>query len=124
MIDFHFVVNELPPSINRMYKPRISKGRGLYIQKDIAARSFEYSASVEIKRPKTPFDVKMCLSLIFEIKDSRKLKTCDVDNMIKCTQDSLQKIGVIKNDSLIYKLKDIEKRTGLKDRVIGHISEY
>ncbi len=124
MIDFKFTINELPLSVNRMYKPKVSRYRGLYVQKNPLAGSFEYSASCEIKVPKEPFDQKLCISLIFEIKDKRKLKVCDVDNMLKCLFDSLQNIGIIKNDNLIYRIKDIEKRIGQKDRVIGHITEY
>ncbi len=124
MIDFKFQINELPPSVNRMYRPRATMRRGLFMQKNAVADSFEYSAGFEVKAPKEPFDKKLCISIIFEIKDPRKLKVCDIDNMLKCLFDSLQKIGVIKNDNLIYKIKDIEKRAGKKDKVIGHITEY
>lgn len=123
MIDFHFTINELPPSLNKMYRPGVSYKRGLHIKKDMSAGEFEYSASCEIKSPKEPFDSKLSVSIIFEIKDKRKLSVSDVDNMLKCLFDALQHIGVIKNDNLIYKI-DIEKRKGQRDKVIGHITEY
>lgn len=120
MIDFHFIINDLPPSVNRLYHP--GKYGGIY--KDKSAGVFLRSAWADIKKkPKVPFDSKMSLSLVFEIKDKKKLKVSDTDNFLKATVDTLQKLKIIKNDNLIYKLKDIEKRQGIKDRVIGHLTE-
>lgn len=123
MINYNFEINELPPSVNRMYRPRASMARGLYIQKDQSAGAFEYSAGYEVEAPSEPFDCKLSMSIIFEIENKKKLKVCDTDNMLKCLFDTLQKIGVIKNDNLIYKIQ-VEKRGGKKDKVIGHITEY
>ena len=123
MIDFRFELNDLPPSINKLYIPRVSRRGEVFIQKDSAAEVFEKVVWAEIRRPVQPFDAKMSISIIFEIKDKKQLETCDVDNMLKCLFDTLQSTGVIKNDKLFYKLKDIEKRTGIKDKVIGHITD-
>ncbi len=123
MIDFHFTINELPPSINRIYHPSVSMTRGLRIKKDPAAKAFEYSAYIEIKTPEDAFDEPMVLSIVFEIKDPKKFKVCDIDNMLKCLCDSLQKTDVIANDKLIYKII-AEKIPAKKDRTVGHITSY
>lgn len=124
MIAFKFQVNDLPPSVNKMYRPSVSRYGVASIKKNPEAGIFERSAWAEIKAPKEPYDVKLMVSVLFEIKDAKQLKTCDIDNMLKCLFDTLQKIGVVTNDKLFYRIRDIEKRQAKKDRVTGFITEY
>lgn len=123
MKEFTFRINEIPPSVNRLYRPAYSGKRGLHIRKNEVALDFETSAWAEIDYYDDPFDVPVVLDVLFEIKDTKKFNKSDIDNMMKILLDSLQKVGVIKNDNLVYKII-MEKRIGDQDSTNGTISLY
>ena len=96
-----------PPSINHIYAYTCQKGFARsYITKEGRAWFEEagYKLKAQIGRRKTiitPCEVWVCLYTC-------RATTQDIDNILKPTLDLLQKMEVVKNDSLFYKL-DVEK---------------
>jgi Holliday junction resolvase RusA-like endonuclease len=100
-----------PPSINHIYGYTCQKGFARsYITKE--GREWFEEAGYKLKaqiRKKKPIEVPCEIWI--------NLYTCrtqDVDNVLKPILDLLQKQGIVKNDSLFYKL-DIEKHKVKKD---------
>ncbi len=61
---------------------------------------------------KFPIEKPVSVSLIFYL--SGRVKQRDIDNAEKFVGDILEKGGVLKRDSLIYKKERVEKRIGVK----------
>ena len=99
------VISKLPPSTNHLYAVRAVRGHAMmYVTKE-GKEWFEF-AGKELKkqwRKKTPIGTPCEIWIELYLAYDR-----DIDGSNKAILDLLQKNGVIKNDSLFYKM-DVEK---------------
>lgn len=99
------IISKLPPTINHIYAFRSIRGHATsYITKE-GKEWFEF-AGLELKKQwkkKTPIEAPCEIWIELYLAYDR-----DIDNSNKPILDLLQKNGVIKNDSLFYKM-DVEK---------------
>lgn len=109
-----FRIPGLPPSVNSMYA--ISKKK---LYKVAKTRNFQIKV-VKLFKKRVQIDNNIFLWLEFHIKDKAKLKRRDLDNFLKCTIDSLQLAGQIKNDKQIV-LLTASKIHDHKNFIIGKI---
>lgn len=99
------VISKLPPSTNQIYAVRSMKGHGMMYLTQEGKDWFEF-AGWELKkqyRKKTPIETPCEIWIELYLAYDR-----DIDGSCKPILDLLQKQGVIKNDSLFYKM-DVEK---------------
>ena len=119
MDKYKFLINELPPSVNAIWKHR--RGGGVF--KDIRARDWEEAAGYQLKRIKQPLIGELGLHLIFSFKSPKRLAQRDLDNLPKIILDLLQEQGIVKNDNQ-FALIVLKKQIGTKDGILGFIFPY
>lgn len=99
------IISKLPPTTNHIYAYRTLRGHAMsYITKE--GKEWFEMAALELKKQwkkKTPIDKQCEIWIELYLAYDR-----DIDGSCKPILDLLQKNGVIKNDSLFYKM-DVEK---------------
>ena len=98
-----FIISDIPPSINALYKR--SKLGGLYLNpKAIAFKKLVSDTIATLDVDIIDKDVKV------DIEFTVLKKNCDIDNMLKVMLDSLNKL-VYTDDKLVYEL-NVKKIVG------------
>lgn len=104
-----------PPSINHYY---LRTRYGMTIDK--AGRSYRERTKLAL-RGATKMKGPMCVEILAYPPDNRRR---DIDNLLKCTLDALQKGGAYDDDFMIQKI-DIERREVVEGgKLIVRISAY
>jgi len=100
------IILPIPPSVNALYAISCT-GHFPRIYKTKEGKDWIEEAGYKLKSQwRGQKMIELPCKLIVRAYTSRMNRDCD--NFMKATQDILQDMGVIKNDSLIYKL-DVEK---------------
>lgn len=116
MPSYRFKLDELPPSVNNLYR-RTRYG----LTRSDAVTSFERSVFYTLKQPAKPFAVPCRVELTFAFAKASTMKKRDLDNMMKVLFDVLQKRSVLEDDALIHEIT-CRKVAGDKDAIVGTIS--
>ncbi len=120
---YEFTIPDLPPSLDSIYK--VGKGRKgqTHIYKDENVAVFEKICMYMLPKIEAPLECLLSLSLTYTFKDHKQWLVSDVDNRLKVMLDTLQKLGIVKNDRQIKKLLNVELVHGLKDSTSGFLCE-
>lgn len=106
-----------PPSVNQLYKVACQGGYARFYMAAEGKAWFEeagYKLKQQWKR-KNPIDVPCELWVTLY---TSRVTTQDCDNILKATQDLLQKMGVVTNDSLFYDLHASKRKcTKAEERI-------
>jgi Holliday junction resolvase RusA-like endonuclease len=103
-----------PPTINHLYKITCRGGFPHYYVSDEGSAWFEECGYI-LKRATKKRDYEGDISLYFHLYTAR---TSDLDNVIKATQDLLQKTGVIKNDRQVIFLQGQKTKVKVDEQKI------
>ena len=94
MNEFVFIINDVPPTANRMWR-RNPRG-GMYLTSE--AHAFVEEVALAVKGARVPESWKYCA---VEIIVEPRRRSGDVDNRIKPTLDALTKCGFWDDDDMV-----------------------
>ncbi len=119
---YKFDIPDLPMSVNRLYKPRVSRYGTSFIQKNARAADFANTMNYTCRKPKEPMPKWLSVNVVYTFKSNKKFLTADIDNMMKVFFDALATCQIIENDRFVYEFS-VKKVLGDADSTSGYIEQ-
>jgi Holliday junction resolvase RusA-like endonuclease len=119
-VKYAFSVPALPASVNKLYKPSVSRYGTPYMRKQSVMGLFVEEVWAATKRPREPLIGEFKISVHFSFADHKKYLMSDVDNLLKNCFDALVECQILKDDRYIFHVT-AAKSFGEEDRTEGVI---